>query len=108
VAPVAAPPVGAIYGQVYIVAPRWWGFCPGSGNYVTQVTAHNFTTGDRAASAPGRDTVFLRVDFNRRNTIVVTASCRLNTPQGSTATISPRYHRQTFYFGSQGGSWTSG
>lgn len=103
-----APAAQAIYGQVYIVAPTWWGFCPGKGNSVTQVVANNITTGDRAVSAPGKDTVFLRIDFERANKVVLAVSCKWNTPQGSTNTIRPKYHKQTFFFGYPSGYYTNG
>lgn len=103
-----ASPAHAIYGQVYIVTPKWWGWCPGTGNYVTQVVAHNITTGDRAASLPGKDVAFLRIDFERSNKVVVAVSCKWNTPLGATATIRPVRHKQTFYFGYPSGTYTSG
>lgn len=100
---VAAPPANAATGYVYLVTPRWWGWCPGNGNYVKRVDYVNgilSSGGDK-----GDDIVYAKVDLKRDNTIVMSVQCAKNNPQGSIATIKPNRTGQTFWMGYPSGAY---
>lgn len=98
-----APAAAATTGWVYLVTPRWWGWCPGSGNYVTRVDYYNgdFSSGGDA----GDDIVYAKVQLNAPNTITMAVQCAKNLPQGSQVTITPSRNNQTWYMGYPSGAW---
>ncbi|WBC03315.1 hypothetical protein [Micromonospora sp. WMMA1976] len=91
---------------MYLVTPRWWGWCPGNGNYVTGVNyaVSNVSSGGDS----GDDIVYAKVNLNQAQDVVMGVQCAKNTPQGSSASITPTRSGQTFYMGFPTGSWTAG
>lgn len=101
-----AGPATAATASVYLVTPKWWGWCPGSGNSVTRV--NYVVAGVSQGGDSGDDVVYARVNLNVNNTVIMAVTCRFNTPQGSSAVIRPTRNGQTFFMGFPDGSWTSG
>jgi hypothetical protein len=97
------PARAATTGWVYLVTPRWWGWCPGSGNYVTWV---DYANGNVSSGGDGGDDiVYAKVQLNTSNTITMAVQCRKNLPQGSQVTITPTRNNQTWFLGYPSGAW---
>jgi len=102
-----ATPASAASG-VYIVTPKWWGWCPnirGITNRVTFVSVTNTATG-YSQTDYGDDIGWTTVALNRSNTVRVNVGCSLG--HGSTGTevrITPRRNGQTFWVSPTGGSY---
>jgi hypothetical protein len=101
-----APASAATTGYVYLVTPQWWGWCPGSGNYVTRVdyVVSSISSGGDS----GDDIVYAKVNLNESQTVVMAVQCKKTLPQGSSTSIKPTRTGQTFFLGYPSGSWTSG
>lgn len=99
----ATPPADAATGYVYLVVPKWWGWCPGSSNYATWVGYVNSNVSSGGDS--GDDIVYARVNLNQPNTITMAVHCRRTLPQGSQATIRPTRNNQTFWMGYPSGAY---
>lgn len=83
--------------SVYIVAPRWAGWCNTRLNAPVQMASWNTTTG-HSASDGGDDVIGSRVRLGARNTIHVSVGCRTGIgSSGTVVTITPRRHNQTFW-----------
>lgn len=99
----SAAPAHAATGYVYLVTPKWWGWCPGSGNYVTHVDYVNgsFSSGGDG----GDDVVYAHVQLGTPNTITMAVQCARSLPQGSQATITPARTGQSWFMGYPSGAW---
>lgn len=111
VAPLATPvPASAATANagVYIVAPKWWGWCPnvsGVTNRVTFMSQVNQTTGNMSSDA-GDDVIWSRVALNTYNTIDVQVGCIYGIgSSGTRVTIRPTRNGQTFWVSPTGASY---
>jgi hypothetical protein len=94
-------------GGVYIVTPKWWGWCPDVRvkNYVTVVSLTNATYGS-SSSDVGDDIGWIGVRLGYKNTIHVNVGCSLGHGSGGvTVTITPTRNGQAWFVGSTGGAW---
>jgi hypothetical protein len=89
---------------VYAVAPQWWGWCLGWGNYVTYVHYINFTTGQQYGDW-GDDIVWMPVANGQWNSVQIAVQCRWSMPQGWNYSILPTRYGQTWWFGYPGGTY---
>ncbi|MFJ1542251.1 hypothetical protein ACIODS_27305 [Micromonospora chalcea] len=101
-----APANAATTGYVYLVTPKWWGWCPGSNNAITWVGWVNSSISSGGDS--GDDIVYAKVNLNVSQTVVMTVQCSRSTPQGASASIKPTRTGQTFFMGYPSGSYTDG
>jgi hypothetical protein len=101
-----APASAATTGYVYLVTPKWWGWCPGSNNAITWVGWVNSNISSGGDS--GDDIVYAKVYLGQSQEVVMAVQCSKTTPQGSTTTIKPTRTGQTFFMGYPSGSYTSG
>lgn len=102
-----APSTASTNG-VYVVAPKWWGWCPdirGLKNVVVAVSVTNTTTG-HSMSDLGDDIGWSNVALNRSNTLHVNVGCsRGHGSTGTVVTIRPTRHKQTFWVSPGGSSY---
>lgn len=103
---VAVTPAHAATGNVYLVTPRWWGWCPGGDNYVTWVSYA--VSSVSSGGDGGDDIVYAKVILNQAQDVVMGVQCKKTLPQGSSTSITPTRSGQTFFMGFPSGSWTSG
>jgi hypothetical protein len=93
----------------WVVAPKWWGWCPGgSRNKVAQVNVINYTAGRMAFSGwDGADKVHIAVVNGRRNQVQVSVRCTLTGWQSSGGWhyLSVDRTGRTFFVGLDGGTW---
>jgi hypothetical protein len=93
---------------IYIVAPKWWGWCPnvrGLPNRPVAMAATNVSHGS-SASDIGDDIIWLRVQTGQQNKISVQVGCSAGI--GSTGTvvyIRPARNGQTFWISPTGASY---
>lgn len=106
--PAAAPAEAAATPGVYIVAPRWWGWCPnvyGQANWVEYMDITNVTNGYGQVDR-GDDVGWAKVILGRKNEIHVNVGCGRGI--GSTGTvvwITPNRNGQTFWTSPSGASY---
>jgi hypothetical protein len=95
-------------GGVYIIAPKWWGWCPnvaGQNNYPYYMSQENYTTGDSSADA-GDDVIWSRVTLNQNNRIEVQVGCiRGYYSTGTSVTIRPTRNGQSWDISPSGATW---
>lgn len=103
VASPAATSASTSYGYVYLVTPRWWGWCPGKSNAVKRVdyVVDNVSSGGDS----GDDIVYAKVRLNQNNTVTMAVQCTKTLPQGSQETIKPTRNKQTFWMGYPSGAY---
>jgi hypothetical protein len=109
VAAVPAPANAYSYGWVYIVVPKWWGWCPNPSylnNYVTYVNYD--VSGVSSGGDGGDDIVYAKVLLNQTNTVNLGVQCRWTMPQAATTRIVPTRTGQTFFVGATGGNYRQG
>ncbi len=103
-APVSA---AAAKGGVYIVAPKWWEWCPNiarQNNQPRHMSQSNFTTGN-SSSDSGDDIIWSRVALNQNNRIAVQVGCTLgHGSTGTQITIRPTRNGQTWFISLSGGT----
>lgn len=99
----------ATNGWIYIVAPKWWGWCPnirGIKNRVVSVDVSNQTHGGTNRSSWGSDVVPLRVRHGSNNKITVAVGCSLgHGSSGTTINVTPGRNGQACFSASWGSSW---
>lgn len=95
-------------GGVYVIAPKWWGWCPNiarQNNYPYYMSQSNFTTGNSSSDA-GDDIIWSRVALNQNNTISVAVGCILGYGSGGTTiTIRPTRNGQSWFISLSGATW---
>lgn len=100
-----APAHAASNGGVYIVAPKWWGWCPNVGRVYNRphyMQATNTTSGDTRADS-GDDIIWIGVQMNRRNTVHVNVGCSLgHGSTGTVASFTPTRNGQTWFVSPSG------
>jgi hypothetical protein len=93
-AAVQAAPMGGIYG----ITPQWGGWCPGPGNQIVWVQYANNTLGKNGGDS-GDDIVWIPVNLNVNNNIVMSVRCKYSTPMGmGPYLIKPTRNAQSFWF----------
>lgn len=103
-----ATPAFAANGGVYIVTPKWWGWCPnirGYQNRVVVVSITNTTTGYSQTDS-GDDVGWTNVDLHSNNSVHVNVGCSLGIGStGTVVTIRPTRNGQTFWTSPSGASY---
>lgn len=83
--------------SIYIVAPRWAGWCATKNNRPFYMMQWNATTGHRTADY-GDDIIGSRVRLHTSNTIDVQVGCLTgHGSAGAKIKIRPTRHNQTFF-----------
>ncbi len=96
---VAPADAASANASVYIVTPKWAGWCRAgtSANRPVVVSSNNMTT-NHFAQDWGDDIIGSRVRLGTQNTIHVNVGCAQGFGSyGTTVTIRPTRHNQTFY-----------
>ena len=104
--------VDASQPGVYLVAPKWWGWCPNPhrwfSNEVNHMIQWNETTFD-SSNVSGDDIIWSRVKLHQKNVIHVQAGCKWGFgSSGTLVEITPRRHGQAFFVAPTGQIWTRG
>lgn len=102
------PAQAASNGGVYIVAPKWWGWCPNVGrvyNAPIRMSATNTTSRDSRADS-GDDIIWVGVQMSRRNTVHVNVGCSLgHGSAGTVVTFTPTRNGQAWFVSPGGATW---
>jgi hypothetical protein len=93
---------------VYIVAPKWWGWCPnirGIQNRPWAMAAWNISHGG-SASDMGDDIIWIRVQTGQTNRVDVQVGCSSGIgSSGTVVYIRPSRNGQTFWISPGGASY---
>lgn len=103
-APAAPARSSAAVGYVYLVTPKWWGWCP----YSSITYVGWFNAGVSQGGDGGNDIVYAKVLLKQDNRITMQVSCSRSMPMGNVVTtIRPNRNGQTFWFGYPAGVWSN-
>jgi hypothetical protein len=93
-------------GNVFMVTPKFAGFCSGWGN---QVTGVRYVVRDSfeqqigsGSSRPNSDVIYPKVRFGQANIIDLAVSCRRSLPYELETVINAKKPAQTFFINSKG------